>query len=261
MISDRKLTPLLVGLVSFNSLTQNTAYVEGTTLRLSGTIDIAGHSPVVLDNMYTPTDAFVPDGTVVASGVQSVFNRIFSNPYETPQIKRVSLRVDSLPERRLARIENAWLETTEAAPGDSVSVKVMLRPYRGAPVIREVPIAIPPQAVRGSTLRVQVSDSDSLNRVTNLFAAQGRLGSLEQLITLLNRARSNNRLYVTLLKPTPTLLVDDKELPDAPLSQINILNQRLAGNSAVLRESAAGEWSVPMEEVVSGSASVFIKVK
>jgi hypothetical protein len=261
MIADRKLTPLLVGMVAFNSLTQNTAYGEGTTLRLKGTIEIAGHPAVALENMYTPTALLAPDGSLVAAGVQSIFNRIFSNPYETPRIERVSLRVDSLPELRLVRIENAWSETAEAAPGDSVVIKVMLRPYRGTPVIRDVPITIPPQAARGSMLRALVSDSESLNRVTNLLTAQGRLGGLDQLITLLNRARRNNRVYVTLLKPTPTLVVEDKELPGAPLSQINVLNQTLPSTSALLRESAAGEWSIPMDEVVAGSASISIRVK
>jgi len=262
MISDPKLTPLLVGLVSFNGLTQNTSYGEGTTLRLSGEIQIKGHSPVSLENMYAPTDQFVPDGAFVAASVQSIFSRIFSNPYETPQIERVTLRLDSVPERRIATVENAWSEVSEASPGDPVVIKVMLRPYRGAPILRDVPITIPAQAAHGTTLRVQVSDSDSLNRLTNLFTSQGRLGGLEQLITLLNRERRNNQLYVTLMKPTPTLMVEDKELPDAPLSEINVMDQRrLPGNSVLLRESSAGEWSVPMDEVIAGSASVLIKVK
>jgi len=145
-----------------------------------------------------------------------------------------------------------------------VSVKVLLRPYRGAPVIREVPITIPPQAARGSTLRIMVSDSDSLNRMSRLFtfSPQGRLAGLEQLITLLNRERRNNRLYVTLLQPTPTLLVEDKELPNAPLSEINVLDQRRnSSGSLLLRESTAGEWSVRMNEVISGIYSVTIAVK
>jgi hypothetical protein len=261
MISDRKLTPLLAGMVFFNSLTQNTAYGEGTTLRLTGSIDIAGHAPVVLENMYTPTDQFTPDGVSVAVGVQGLFNQIFSNPYETPDIKRVTLRVDSLPERRLVRIDNAWADMMEAAPGETVRIKVMLRPYRGAPVVREVPITIPPQASRGSKLRVLVSDSTSLNRVPDLLATQGRLGSLDQLITLLNRTRRNDRLYVTLLKPSPTLMVEDKELPGAPLSQLNVLNQSLPADSALLRETSLGEWSVQLDQVVAGTASVTIKVQ
>jgi SpoIVB peptidase S55 len=262
MISNPKLTPLLMGLVAFNGLTQNTAYGEGSTMKLSGDIDINGHPPVSLEDMYAPTDQFVPDGTFVATSVQNTFTRIFSNPYEMPKIDKVSLRVESTPDRRVASILNAWSEVSEAQPGDPVTIKVLLRPYRGEPMIRDVPITIPAQVTRGSTLRVQVSDADSLNRIPNLVAAQGRLGGLDQLISLLNRERRNNQLYVTLLKPTPTLLVEDKELPDAPLSQINVLDQkRLPGNSALLRESAAGEWSVRMDEIISGSTSVYIKIK
>lgn len=262
MISNPKLTPLLMGLIAFNGLTQNTAYGEGSTMKLSGGINIDGHSPVSLEDMYAPTDQFVPDGTFVASSVQTTFTRIFSNPYEMPKVNKVSLRVETMPDRRVASILNAWSDVSEAQPGDPVTIKVLLRPYRGAPMIRDVPITIPAQATRGSTLRVQVSDADSLNRIPNLVAAQGRLGGLDQLISLLNRERRNNQLYVTLLKPTPTLLVEDKELPDAPLSQINVLDQkRLPGNSALLRESAAGEWSVRMDEIISGSTSVFIKIK
>jgi hypothetical protein len=261
MISDSKLTPLLAGMVFLNGLTQNTSYGEGTTLRLTGSIDIAGHSPVVIENMYTPTDQLTPDGASVAAGVQGLFNRIFSNPYERPHIERVVLRVDSLPERRMVRIENAWSDTLEAAPGQSVLVKVLLRPYRGEPFIREVPIAVPVQASRGTRLRVLVSDSNSLNRVPNLLASQGRLGSLEQLITLLNRTRRNDQLYVTLLKAAPTLIVEDKELPGAPLSQLNILNQTLPTDSALLRETSLGEWSVQLDQAIAGTASVTIKVQ
>jgi hypothetical protein len=261
MISDRKLTPLLAGLVFFNSLTQNTTYGEGSTLRLTGNIDIAGHSPVTLENMYTPTDQLTPDGSSLAAGVQGLFNRIFSNPYETPNIERVALRVDSMPERRLVRIENAWSDSLEAAPGETVRVKVLLRPYRGAAEVREVPITIPLQATRGGTLRALVSDADSLNRVPNLLANLGRLGSLEQLISMLNRTRRNDRLYVTLLKPAPTLIVEDKEMPGAPLSQLNLLNQTLPADSALLRETSLGEWSLRLDQAVAGSASVTIKVQ
>ena len=262
MISNPKLTPLLMGIIAFNGLTQNTAYGEGSTMKLSGNIEIDGHSPVSLSDMYAPTDQFVPDGTFVASSVQTIFTRIFSNPYEMPKIDKVNLRVESMPERRVASILNAWSDLSEAQPGDPVVIKVLLRPYRGTPVIRDIPVTIPTQATRGSVLRVQVSDADSLNRIPNLVASQGRLGGLDQLISLLNRERRNNQIYVTLLKPTPTLLVEDKELPDAPLSQINVLDQkRLPGNSALLRESTAGEWSVPMDEIIAGSTSVFITIK
>jgi len=264
LIESAKLTPLLVALTTFNGLVSNTAYSEGTTFRLTGGIEIAGHSRVNLESMFAPTDSFLPDGSFVAGAVQAVFGRIYANPYEEARIERITLRVESLPERRWATIESAWSEKSEAQPGESVSVKVLLRPYRGAPVIQGVPITIPPQAARGSTLRIMVSDADSLNRMSRMFTLgpQGRLAGLDQLIKLLNRERRNNRLYVTLLQPTPTLLVEDKELPNAPLSEINVLDhRRSSGSSLLLRESTVGEWSVPMNEVISGLYLLTIAVK
>jgi len=264
VIEHPKLTPLLVAITVFNGLTANTAYGEGNTMQLSGEIEIEGHSAVNLENMFVPTDAFVPDGIFVALSVQNLFGRIFSNPYERAAIRKVRLNVTSLPERRWATIDTAWSEKSEVSPGELINVKVLLRPYRGAPVMKEVRITIPPQAARG-TLRILVSDSETVNRMGGQRFAlnpHGRLGGLEQLITLLNRERRNDRLYVTLLQPTPTLLVEDKELPNAPVSQINVLDQRRApGSSMLLRESNAGEWSVPMNQVITGHYLLTVQVR
>src|SRR5262249_13561524 len=94
------------------------------------------------------------------------------------------------------------------------------------------------------------------------FAPQGRLPGLEQLLTLLNRERRNNQVYVTLLQPAPTLLLEDKEFPNAPLSQIQVLDsRRTPGTSVLLRESVAGEWSLPLTQVVSGQFSITITVR
>ena len=257
-----KLTPLLVAIATYNGLVSNPVYSDGTTLHLTGQVDIEGHSPVELDNMFAPNDFGVPDGLFVALMVQQMFQRVYTNPYELPQVTGVKLRVESIPERRQAFIENAWSDRAEAEPGEQVRIKVLLRPYRGAPMLQEVPITIPMTA-RG-TLRVVVSDADMLNRMSNgmAFSPFARLAGLEQLIRVLNRERRNNRLYVALLQPAPTLLVEDKELPNAPLSEIEVLGPgRTLGGPTLLRESLAGEWSVPMNQVISGQQSLPIKVQ
>jgi hypothetical protein len=262
MMSNPKITPILMGMAALNGLVRNSVYGEGTTLRLTGSIEIAGHSSVMLDNLFTPTDAFIPDGISVAGAVQSMFQKIFSNPYETPRIERVSLRMQALPERGQMTIEGAWADKIEASPGETLKVKVQLRPYRGTPVIRDVPVTIPLQATRGTSMQILVSDSGTLNRMSVISGSQARLQNLEQLISMLNRERRNSRLYVTLLGPSPTLVVQDKVMPNVPVSQINLLNQRTGpASSQVVRESAAGEWSVPLEQAVQGFASISIRIK
>jgi hypothetical protein len=262
MMSNPKITPILMGIAALNGLIQNSVYGEGTTLRLTGGIDITGHSSVSFENLFAPTDSFSPDGASVAVSVQSVFQRIFSNPYETAKIERVTIRMEALPERRQTSIEGAWLDRSEAAPGDTVNVKVQLRPYRGSPVIRDMQITVPPQAERGSVMQVLVSDSATLNRMSVISGSQGRLQNLEQLISSLNRERRNNRLYATLLESTPTLVLQDKVMPNVPASQINLLDQRGGpASSQVVRQSAAGEWSLPLDQVIQGTIFVTLRIK
>ncbi len=80
MMSNPKLTPILMGIAALNGLIQNSVYGEGTTLHLTGAIDIAGHSSVTLDNLFPPVDSFIPDGVPVAGAVQSMFQTNFREP-------------------------------------------------------------------------------------------------------------------------------------------------------------------------------------
>ena len=263
IIESPQLTPLLVALATYNGIIGNTAYGEGSTLQLDGEIAIKGHTTVTLKDLFPPTDNPVPGGFFVATDVQSTFGQIYSNPYEIPHITAIHLRVTALPERRAATIDDAWVEANEVRPGQTVNVKVQLRPYRGAAFVQEFPITIPMQAARG-TLQLVVSDAETVNRTVQSLAAssQGQLPGLEELLKLMNRAHQNDRLYATLLQPTPTLMVEDKVMPNAPASAINVLDQRQSpGGARLLYQSTAGEWSVEMHQVISGERTLTITVK
>src|SRR5712692_10435838 len=143
VVDHPKLTPLLVGLTTFNGLTQNSLYGEGTTLHLSGEIQLTGHAPVQIENTYAPGDTLNPDGLAIALNMQSIFARLFTNNFEAAAVERIALRVESVPGRKSFNIESAWLEKGEAAPGETLRVRVLLRPYRGAALIQEASVRVP----------------------------------------------------------------------------------------------------------------------
>lgn len=265
IINHPKLTPLLVALTSFNGLTQNTFYSEGTTLHLSGEIRLKGHAPVQLESTFAPGDFMSQDALPVALTIQNVFTRLYTNTFEQPTVEGISFRVDSAPGRKSFTIESAWLEKGEAAPGETIRVRVLVRPYRGAARIEETTVRVPEQIARGASLRILVSDADLLNRASRGFAFAGAGGGpagLDQVIAILNQERRNDRLYVGLFTPSPTILWDDKELPNVPLSQINIVDGRPApGSVQVLRESLASEASIPLGGPVTGVVSLNLQIR
>src|ERR1700694_3009611 len=265
LINHPKFTPLLVAITTFNGLTQNSLYGEGTTLHLSGEIRLQGHASVQIENTFAPGDSLSPDSLPIAITMQNVFARLFTNTFELTKVDRISLRIESVPGRKSFTIESAWLEKGEAAPGETLRVRVLLRPYRGPAHVEETTVRVPEQVARGTTLRVLVSDADLLTRASRGFAFAGA-GSgptgLDQLIALLNRERRNDRLYVGLFVPAPTLLWEDKELPNIPLSQINIIDGRpTPGTVQVLRESLASEASIPLGGPVSGVISLNLQIR
>jgi SpoIVB peptidase S55 len=264
LVNHPKLTPLLVAITTFNGLTQNSIYGEGTTLHLTGEIRLKGHAPVQLENTYAPGDALIPDSFPIALGVQNIFTRLFVNTYEVPDVEHIALRIESVPGRQSFSIDSAWLERGEATPGETLRVRVLLHPYRGPARVEQTTVRVPDQIARGSTVRVLVTDGDMLNRASRgfAFAAPGGAAGLDQLIAMLNRERRNDRLYVGLFVPSPTIVWEDKELPNAPLSQINVIDGKPApGSVQVLRESLASEASIPLGGPVSGIVSLNLQIR
>ena len=86
MMSNPKLTPTLMGIAALNGLIQSSVYGEGTTLHLTGGIDIAGHSSVTLDNLFRRSIPSYP--TAYRSPAQC---RMFSSGFSPINLKRQRL--------------------------------------------------------------------------------------------------------------------------------------------------------------------------
>jgi hypothetical protein len=116
----------------FNSVSGLNEFREEATYRLSGKIDMnGGLAPIELNTMQTSSEAPVPTPMVLAGWWGDRFNRLYLNPAANPpSLKDVNVTVDLIPERRVVSIENAWISSNEARPGDQVPVKVSGRTHR-----------------------------------------------------------------------------------------------------------------------------------
>ncbi|HYA95254.1 MAG TPA: hypothetical protein VEC95_03175, partial [Terriglobales bacterium] len=186
---------------------------------------------------------------------------IFDNPYVTPDITGVSLEFDLARERRWARLESARTDVTEARPGDEIVIESVLRPYRGERIVRQIPIKVPTSTPKG-TLRILVSDGDTLDRMRRTVPAFARRMDLASTIAMLNKDHSNTRLYVSLLEANPQAMVEDKVMPALPLSIMNVMDgMRGTQDMVVLGESSVSEASAPTDYVVSGAQVISVTIK
>jgi SpoIVB peptidase S55 len=261
ILKNAKLTPVAIMATVFSALHGINEYGEDTTYRMNGSINVDGYPAVQLRNMFAPSDGGNPTAYAVAMSLGDRFGRIFDNPYVTPKIKGVELDFDLVRERRSARLESARTDVTEARPGDEIVVETAVRPYRGERMVRQIAVRIPTSTPKG-TLRILVSDGDTLDRLRRVNPAFGRKLDLGSTIALLNKEHANHRLYVSLMEANPEATVEDKVMPTLPLSMMNVMEGlRGTQDMTVAGESAVNEASTPLDYVVSGYQVITISVK
>jgi len=262
VLNNARLTPLAVMATVYNALQGVNESGEEITYRMQGRIAVRGYPDVSLQNMYAPGDnVFFPTAFLVALALGDRFGRIYDNPYETPAIQAVELDFDLLRERRWARLESARTDVTEARPGDEITVEAVLRPYRGERLVRQVPVKVPTSTPKG-TLRILISDGETLDRARRMGPAFSRRLDLGSTIALLNKEHLNHSLYVSLLEANPQAMVEDKVMPALPLSVMNVMEgMRGTQDMVVVGESAVNESATPLDYVISGSQVISVNIK
>jgi hypothetical protein len=262
VLNNAKLSPIAMMATVFNALHGVNEYGEEATYRMRGRISVAGYPDVAVQNMFTAADSGQAAAVLAALSVGDRFGRIFDNPYNAPDIQGVQLDFDIVRERRWARLESARTDVTEARPGDEITVEALVRPYRGNPIVQQIPIHVPTSTSKGP-LRILVSDGDTIDRIRHGAPLFGRRLDLGSTIALLNKQHVNNRVYISLLEADPEAMVADKVMPTLPLSIMNVMDgMRGTQEMVVLGESSVNEAaSDPLDFVVTGAQVLTITIK
>jgi hypothetical protein len=262
VLNNARLSPVAMMATVFNALHGVNEYGEETTYRMNGHISVAGYPDVTVQNMFAPMDGGRPAAIMAALSLGDDFRRIYDNPYNTPGVRDVQLDFDLVHERRWAFLESARTDLTEARPGSEITIEALLRPYRGEPVVRHIPIRIPTSISKGP-LRILVSDGETLDRLRHRTPLFNRKLDLASTIAMLNKEHVNNRVYVSLLEADPEAVVADKVMPALPLSIMNVMDgMRGTREMVVQAESSVNESETPpLDYVVSGAHVLTITIR
>ncbi|HUR35167.1 MAG TPA: SpoIVB peptidase S55 domain-containing protein [Vicinamibacterales bacterium] len=254
-VKDQLFGPLMTYTALVNTLTSYERQFGTTTYEVQGRLRLKGHDPILFDNMFAGENAASNTSAYLVAPVTAMVN----NDYETVDMEGLDIAVKSTEQPRTATLERVWIDDQKPRPGRTVSLKVLLRSYRGDDIIQTIPVQIPANA-RGS-LALMVSDGQRLNQSEQREARLPQPRSVPQLVRSLNKARRNNTIYVKLLGSDAGAVVSGELLSSLPPSVLAVLeSDHSSGNVNPLQTATLGEWQLRTEQAISGVRTLTIQL-
>ena len=229
------------------------SYREGSTIQVSGEDDIE------LRNLFAGDLASIYTSGTVAFITQLLLN----NEYRPVHVNGINLILGYADERRTARVERAWVSKDHVAPGETVQVSTVLKPFRGPEVTRQIDIKIPDEVTPGR-LVLQVGDGITLARVEDEGDDSDDFHpkDLAQLIWLINHLRSNDKVYAVLSRADNGILFQGQRLPNLPPSIAQIMvRPQTRGNYLRLWYRGVAEETLDTEYMLTGFKQLAIDVE
>jgi hypothetical protein len=258
MVRDQLFTPLLAYLSILNTLTSYERENGVASYAVRGSAQVKGHSPLVFEDLFSGDQPSVG----AAASVVTPVNVLLRNSFEDVEIDALTLDIDASEQSRSATIERVWLDGTRARPGSTVTIKVLLRSFRGEEIMKSLPIQVP-AAARGS-LSVMVADGVRLSQweARELQVQPLQTRGVPQMLQVLNNARRNNRLYVRLITRDGGAIVKGESLAALPPSVLAVMEaDRSGGSFRPLQSAVLGEWEIPADLAVSGSRTLTLPLE
>jgi hypothetical protein len=258
----RDLTPALVGLVTMSSLLNTPWSADEMTMSLSARIGLVGHPDVALNDLYTGAGS-QPAATALARDVQELFGAVYQNQFEKAVVRSVNLEVSAVENNRLSVVDSIYPSRTRVEPGDEVTFKVLIRPYRGTPYTRGFTYRVP-QGMPSGTLAVYIGGANLLGVAERPVLARqvSQADDLDQIIGLINRLRTSNRLYLKITRRQAGAIVQSEVLPSLPPSVFSTLGfKQGAGEVTPLVETTVHEESILLDDILVGGAAVPLRIR
>ncbi len=255
VVRDQLFTPLMTFSALANTLISYERQFGTATYEVEGRLAIGGHDPITFANLFTGEGA----SNGAASYVIAPLTALMNNELEKVDVESLDLTFRSAEEPRTATIERAWIDDPRPRAGRTVPLKVLLRTYRGAYLLRTIPIDSPANARGTPTVMATAGRRPTPAETRETRTTQWR--TVPQLVRTLNRTRRNDTLYVRLLSSEPGAVVNGEPLPALPPSVMAVLEaDRSTGSFSPLGTATLGEWELPTAHVISGVRTLTIPV-
>jgi hypothetical protein len=252
VVQDQILTPLLAYVAVQNSLASYERQNGVLSVAARGTVSFGKDGVVTIDDLFSGDTA----AAMAAAAVSTPVGAAMANTFRTVMPERIDLELRTSERQEGTTIERIWLDTTRPRLGETYTLQVQLQDFRGGRRTIAVPVTLPAQA--DGPLTVFVGDAPSLVALEQHDLKPGHPTTWPEVLTDLNAARRNNRLYVRLISSSTGTVVDGDTLPALPTAVRSILDADTSVARAPVLRTAVGAWEQRLDVAVHGSREITI---
>jgi hypothetical protein len=253
--NDTFLTPLLLNISIFNTITSSERALGDSTITLKGSIAVKGQETIQLDQRFSANNSPI----LAAGSVAGPISSLLGSGFDDVQIEGVTLDISSSDSKYTGTLERIAVDRTEVRRGEKIEVQAYIRTESGKQFVQRIPVVVPEDATPGQLL-VFVGDGGALQEgsAAKAFVPQ----DLGQLVRAINKIKKSDRLYVKLFRITPGAVIGTDELPNLPPSVVATLNSdRTSGGYTPTVLSPVYEKELPPADyVISGQQLIGIDV-
>lgn len=253
--NDSFLTPLLLNITLFNTITSSERALGESTITIKGEIKVKGQDAVKIDRRFSAHNSPIMAAGSIAAPVSS----LLASGFDDVELDGITLEISSSETKYAGTLERITLDRTEVRHGETIEVQAYVRTESGKQFVQRIPVQIPQDAGLGQLL-VFVGDGGALQEGSpaKSFVPQ----DLSQLVRAINTVKKSDRLYVKLFRITPGAVIGTNELPSLPPSMVATLNSdRTSGGYTPTVLSPLYETELPPADfVISGQQLIAIEV-
>ena len=175
IVNDDQLAPALAASVLTSQAAKIADHGAGGSARILFDITALDSKGELLhisrENMYFDKSALIKQ---LPAELQETVQVLLQNKLEKVRISNIDVNVDASTESLVAEIKKVAVQEKEPKPGDTIHLKVTLKPYRGQEFVRTVDYKLPGNA--SGEIRLNVRGGASLAWIQELLRKQKEKG-------------------------------------------------------------------------------------
>jgi hypothetical protein len=248
----RRLLPLLAGTVIGSALAEAEPDVTDMVIGMTARLDVRGAGSVEVRDQLFSSEGLSNRVLAQARGLKALSD-LLGNPFEPAVIDRVEVDIRVEYRNDVAEIVSVSLPDERVRPGETLPVRVVLRPYAGKEFVEVVPVLVP-RALAGKTIKIDVA-SGALVRPD-----VPKPESLRGLMENLGVSYPSKSIVVSVSTPDSGVSLRGRlipSLPDSALDTLRSANQTRRADAYRVSERTLH----PCDRLVSGRQELTARVR